>query len=193
VNDTELDRSLNTWSAPAPPESMRQRLRARFPRAERPGFARPLKWALVGLCSLGLTIAIAQTGESHGDVVMRHLIFLYKHLVFPLEAHRAGFIREAIRQSQPKVYVDGQLAAALDYRGGESLWVQVPGGEGLYYVVLLFNPDLEPSGQLTGFVEAGSSHGNVIEFQADGRQVRIECNRSIVDGERPVWVRRQPG
>jgi hypothetical protein len=194
MNDTELDRLLNTWSAPAPPESMRQDLRARFPRAERTRFARPLRWALVGLCSLGLTIAIAQTSESHGDIVMRHLTLVYRHLVFPLLAHRAGFLMQAIRESQPRVYVDGQPVAPLEYGHSSTLQVQVP-GDGVY-VAMFVNPDFvveNDDGRPSGWVEAGSVHGNVIEFQAGGKQVRIECNGSVVDGEVPVFVRRQPG
>ncbi len=191
MNDTELDRLLNTWEAPAPPHSLRDRLRARFPRAERTGFGWPLKWALVGLCSLGLTIAVAQTGESHGDALLRAVHMHIRGLMMMVDAHRATFMRNAIRESQPRVYVDGQLAAPLEYGNSSSLLVQVP-GDGVYGV-LLFDISWTPSGQGMGFVEAGSVHGSVIEFQAGGKQVRIECNQSVVDGERPVWVRRQPG
>jgi hypothetical protein len=34
-------------------------------------------------------------------------------------------------------------------------------------------------------------HGNVIEFQARGKQVHIECNQPIVDGDRPVFAMRR--
>ncbi len=191
MNDTELDRLLNTWEAPAPPESMRQRLKARFPRAERQGFARSLRWALVGLCSLGLTIAIAQTGESHGDAVMRHLNHIYEGLVMMVDSHRAAFVRNAMRQSEPKVYVDGHTGATLEYRGGASLWVHVP-GDGVYIAIFVRYVDHFSQGRGLQLVEAGRVHDNVVEFQAAGKQFRIECNRSIIDGELPVFVSRQP-
>jgi hypothetical protein len=47
-------------------------------------------------------------------------------------------------------------------------------------------------GEPTGWVEAGRIHGNVIEFQAGSKQVRIECDRPIVDSDRPVFVMRRP-
>ena len=61
--------------------------------------------------------------------------------------------------------------------------VQVPGeGE---YLISLFDG-------VKGFVEAGRVHGNVLEFQAGAKQVRIVCNRAIVDSDLPIFVRRQP-
>jgi hypothetical protein len=191
MKDTELDRLLNTWEAPTPPPSMRQRLRARFPRAERPGFGRPMKWALVGLCSLGLTIAIAQTGESHGDAVMGHLNRLYEGLVMMVDSHRAVFVRDAIRESQPRVYVDGQPGATLEYRGGASLWVHVP-GDGVYGAIFVRYVDHFSPGREFPLDEAGRVHDNVVEFQAAGKQFRIECNRPIIDGELPVFVLHRP-
>jgi hypothetical protein len=62
--------------------------------------------------------------------------------------------------------------------------VQVP-GEGVYSITSY------PRG-LTGWVAAGHIHGSVIEFQAGGKQVRIECNRPIVDSDRPVFARHRP-
>ena len=41
-------------------------------------------------------------------------------------------------------------------------------------------------GGLTGWVEAGRIHRNVIEFQAGSKQVRIECDKPIVDSDRGV-------
>lgn len=191
MNDNELDRLLNAWEAPAPPELMRQRLRARFPRAERTQFAGPLKWALVGLCSLGLTIAIAQTGESHGDVVMHMVDHVYTVFIFTVDGHRASLIRNEIRQSQPKVYVDGQPAGPLEYRGGATLVVHMPEG-GVYAISTVRYMDRFSPGRGQGWVEAGHIRGNLIEFAAGAHQVRIVCNSSIVDGERPVFVAHRP-
>lgn len=186
MNDTELDRLLSTWESPAPPKSMRDRLRARFPRAERRGFARPLKWGLIALCSLGLTFAIAQTGNAHGDAVMHIVDHVYGVVVYTVDMHRAAFLRNDIRQSQPKVYVDEQLAGPLEYRGGATLAVRMP-GDGVYVVSTVRYLD-RFAGKGQGWVESGRIHGNLIEFEAGGHQVRIECNRSIFDGERPVLV-----
>ena len=187
MNDTELDRLLDAWEAPAPPPALRDRLRARFPRAERTWFPRPLKWALVALCSLGLTIAIAQTGERHGDIVMAHLNHLYEGLVMMVDSHRAVFVRNAIRESQPRVYVDGQPGATLEFRGGASLWVHVP-GDGVYRAIFVRYLDHFSTGRGLQQVEAGRVHDNLVEFQAAGKQFRIECNRPIIDGELPVFV-----
>ena len=191
MNDTELDRLMDGWEAPPPPESMRQRLRACFPRTERIRFARPLKWALVGLCSLGLTLAIAQTGEGHGDIVMRHLTHVYEGLVMMVDSHRAAFVRNAMRQSEPKVFVDGQPGATLEYRGGASLVVHVP-GDGVYFALFVRYSDQFSPGRELKMVEAGRVHDNVVEFQSGGKQFRIECNRPIIDGELPVYVGHRP-
>jgi len=49
----------------------------------------------------------------------------------------------------------------------------------------------------TRFAAANASkpaifNGNVIEFRTGGKQVRIECNKPIVDSDRPVFaIRRQ--
>jgi len=56
-------------------------------------------------------------------------------------------------------------------------------GEGVYSIISI------PG--LTGWVEAGHIHGNVIEFQAGGKQVRIECNRLLVDSDPPVFTKRR--
>src|SRR5215469_10898053 len=68
MNDTELDRWLDSWEAPAPPPSWRQELRARFPRAERRRFAGPLRGVLVIAVAVvtivWAAIGMAQSGEN---------------------------------------------------------------------------------------------------------------------------------
>lgn len=187
MNDTELDRLLNAWEAPAPPPSLRKGLKARFPRGERRRFVRPMKWVLAAavVCAT-LAIGLGQGGAERWDFhFVRALNRLYEGLVQGLEARRAVGIVARIRQSAPKVYVDGQLAAPLEFAAASRMDVQVP-GEGVYSV-LLFHP-----AGLTGWDEAGRMHDHVIEFQAHGRQVRIECDQAIVDSEEPVFVRRRP-
>jgi hypothetical protein len=60
MNDTELDRLLDTWETPEPPPSLREGLRARFPQADRPRFARPLGWVLV------IAVASVTLANRHG-------------------------------------------------------------------------------------------------------------------------------
>jgi len=194
MNDTELDRLLNSWDAPAPPSSMRDRLRARFPRTERIHLGRPLKWGLATLCAAAaLTVAAAQTGEHHGDIVMHMVDHVYGLVVFTVDQHRAPSIRNEIRRSQPTVYIDGNLAGPLEYRGGATLVVHAPGDSGVYMVSFVrFIDRYYRNKNSPDWMEAGSVHGNVIEFQAGDEKVRIECNRSIIDGERPVFVAHLP-
>lgn len=65
MNDNELDRLLNSWNVPAPTRALRDGLRARFPQAERVGFIRPLRWALVIiLASVALAVVTMAVGEA---------------------------------------------------------------------------------------------------------------------------------
>jgi hypothetical protein len=185
MNDTELDRLLDTWEAPASPPSLRERLRARFPRTERRKLTRPLGWVLVAAAaSLTLAIGMEQTRTNPWDFQIGEIFQrLHMHLYEAFEAHRAAYLRSEIRAADPKVYVDGQPAPPLEYGGGARMDVQVP-GDGVYSVLIY---SLAPA----GWAKAGRIHGNVIEFQAGTRQVRIECNRQIVSDNRPVFVRRR--
>jgi hypothetical protein len=78
MNDTELDEILDTWSAPAPPPSLREHVRAGFAVARRrPGrFARSLRKSLMAVATLGIvafllvvTQAIPQTVKLVSPVV----------------------------------------------------------------------------------------------------------------------------
>jgi hypothetical protein len=68
--------------------------------------------------------------------------------------------------------------------------VLVP-GEGLYSITSFPVAERRADGHATGWVEAGHIHGNVIEFRTGGKQVRIECNKPIVDSDRPVFAMRR--
>jgi hypothetical protein len=186
MNDTELDRLLYAWEAPVPPPSLREGLRARFPRPEQRRFARPLRWVLViAVASATLAIGMEQSGENPWDFrLVRVLNRLYEGAVEGFEAWRATSIVAQIRHSEPKVYVDGQLVAPLEYGPAARMDVQVP-GEGVYSIISY-------PGGLTGWVEAGHIHGSVIEFRAGSKQVRIDCNKPIVDSDRPVFAMRRP-
>ena len=185
MNDAELDQLLAAWEAPAAPPSLRNGLKARFPRAERRSFVHPLRWVLVIVAaSLTFAIAMEQTGENPwGFGLVRALHGLHDHLWGGLQAWRATSIAAQIRQSEPKVYVDGELVGPLEYGPAATMNVQVP-GEGLYSITAY-------RGRLDGWVRAGHIHGNVIEFQAGSKQVRIECNQPIIDSDRPVLARRR--
>ena len=65
MNDTELDRLLDTWEAPAPLPSLREGVRGRFPRAE-PRRFRPLGWMLaIVVASAALAIGTGQSRTAH--------------------------------------------------------------------------------------------------------------------------------
>jgi hypothetical protein len=186
MNDTELDRLLDTWEAPAPPASLRKVLRARFPRAERRSFARPLRWALaIAVASVTLAIGMEQSGANPWDFrIVRCLNRLYEDFLDGLAARQASSTVAMIRQSAPKAYVDGELVAPLEYGHAAMMHVEVP-GEGTYWIIAY-------SRAQAGWVESGRIHGNVIEFRAGSKHVRIECNRPIVDSDLPVFTIRRP-
>jgi hypothetical protein len=182
MNDKELDQLLDSWEAPPPPRSLREGVRERFPRAERRRIAHPLRWVIVaGVASVALALGMEQTGASPWDFrVGQAFTGVYEHIRHMVDIHHASYTVGIVRNSQPKVYVNGQLAGSLQFKHATRIDVDVP-GEGVFSVVLV--PGLE------GFTEAGTIHGNVIEFQAGSKQVRIECNSQLVHSERPVSVR----
>lgn len=186
MNESELDQLLNSWEAPAPPRSLREGLQARFPRSERRQFARPLRW---GLAIVVLTVALAgmaQTGAGGWDIpLVRVLTGWYSAIMSQIEIRTAIRIRDLIRESNPQVYVDGQLSAPLVYGHAGRMDVQVP-GDGVYSIVLYS----VVSGH-DGWVQAGRVHQNVIEFQAGNREVRIVCDRPVAGSDRPVFVGRR--
>lgn len=189
MNDTELDQLLDTWRAPAPPRSLREGLRARLPQGEKRRL--PWRWVLaLAAVSALLALGVAQNAGSSWNYrlvrVWSGLSQWYEDFLVGLETRQASTIVAQIRQSNPQVYVDGQLAPPLEYGPAARMDVQVP-GDGVYSIVVYSIV----SGR-GGWAEAGRMHGSVIEFQVGGRQVRIECSRPIVDSERPVFVRRRP-
>lgn len=192
MNDTELDRLLDTWEAPTPPRSLKKGLQARFPRAEQRRFGRPPRWVLVAAtASVMFAIGMQQSGASPGDFqLVRFVDNLYQSCLERIEAWRATSIVEQISESDPKVYVDGQLIAPLKYGPAATMEVQVP-GEGVYSIISYPMRTHRADGALTGWVEAGYIRDNVIEFQAGSKRVRIECNRRIVDADHSVFAMRR--
>jgi hypothetical protein len=181
MNDNELDRLLDTWEAPSPPATMREGLRARFPRPERRRFAHWRKWVLLtAAASATLTITLGQSGANPWTF---QLTRFFEGITQSLEAWRAREIVSRVRQSDPKVYVDGQLASPPNFGPAARINIHVP-GDGVYSIISM------PG--LAGWAAAGQIHGSVVEFKAGNKQVRIECNKPIVRSDLPIFVRRQP-
>ena len=103
--------------------------------------------------------------------------------MFGVHAHHAAYIVDQIRNSEPKVYINGKLGQPVEFMQATRMDVNVP-GEGVFSVMLIAG--------IKGFTEAGTIHDNVIEFQAGSKQVRIECNGQVVHSERPVFTRLRP-
>ena len=185
MNDTELDHLLDTWEEPAPPPALRENVRAQFPRAPRRSLARPLRWVLaIALASATLAVAVQSAGSNPWDYrLVRTLNRLFQGWADAFEFGQDSFIAQFTLRSDPKVYVDGRLAPPLEKGAAGTLIVQVP-GEGAYRIEFYCR-------RLEGWTEAGRIHGNVIEFRAGGKQVRIECSNALVETDRPVYVLRR--
>jgi len=185
MNDAELDGLLDAWEAPAPPPSLRDGLRARFPRRERRKRGRALAWVLAVAALTGtLAIGMEQAGDSPWDFhLAQALDRFFNGLKQEYAIRRVSAIVSQIRRSDPKVYIDGQPAEAVEFGPATRMDVRVP-GDGVYSIILLNG--------LSGWTRAGRVHGNTIEFRAGDRQVRIECSQTILNGDRPVFVRRRP-
>jgi hypothetical protein len=184
MNDTELDRLLDTWKAPAPGRSLRAGLRDRFPRPETRTFGRPLRWVLaIALVSAAVAIGMEQSGGDAADSRLARLVDrVYESVIEGIEALETTAMMHRIRRSEPRLYVDGQPGASLEYGHAGALTIRVP-GSGVYSVIA------SPR-KLPGWEEAGRIHESTIEFQVAGMQARIECNRVIAEPDRPVYVRR---
>ena len=182
MTDTELDDLLDAWKAPAAAASLRAGLRDRFPRGERRRPGAPLRWALVAVVAASATLAVA-TDQRPGS--LEFLALPLRRLYFAVvETRLEAAIMTRIRDSNPQVSVDGRPAPPPRYVRGASILLDVP-GDGAYMIVL-FHP------QKGGWSRSGRIHGNTLEFQAGGRQVRIVCNQPLVDADRAVFTRRQP-
>jgi hypothetical protein len=193
MNDSDLDHLLDSWKAPAAPQSMRKGLRGRLPRSEWHVLPRPLIWLLVALLgSVVLAMSMTQARDTHSgillEIVNRARGAWFEYFVQPREAERAARIVAKIRQSKPKVYLNGKLAGALEY-SADSMTVHVP--DGVYSLTLYpYIGQENADGQATGQSEAGHIHGKLIEFQAGSQRVRIECDEALVERDRGVFIRR---
>lgn len=199
MNETELDRLLDLWDAPSPPRSLRDGVMERFPRAERLGFVRPLRWAFATIAvSLALAIvlagavAAAQSNDTLADLpIIRSLNVMYQNFIEARQAARAKEIATRIAEADPKVFIDGRSAAPLQFGPAATIDVQVP-GDGVYSITMFpISERRSADNRPTGWVEAGRLSGSVIEFEAGGKHVRIECNNSIIERDRAVFLMRR--
>jgi hypothetical protein len=187
MNDQELDRLLDRWEAPSPSRALREAVRARLPRAEGRVRRFPLRWVLaVAAVSATLAIAMGQGGDASMEGFGAHLMRLHNMFFRWMHpSYGAQELRSKLLRSEPKIYVDGQLLKTPQFgawRAGTT-WVEVPGG-GVY----LFT---SYSGGASGFTEAGKVHGNVLQFRAGSRFVRIECNAPITEDDQSIYVSRR--
>jgi hypothetical protein len=184
MNDEELDQLLNRWKSPAPPSWLRARVLAGAPRRERFRLGRPLRWAGALAAALCMLAIGAQNGgaalDSLGDGISR----LHSNTINWIADLWVGHIALAFRQSNPKIYVDGELRSDVEFGGsGVGAWVNIP-GDGKYVVGLrrtAFEGTVPP--------RAGRFDGHALEFRAGERNVRIESTGTYGFHERlPVYV-----
>jgi hypothetical protein len=136
-------------------------------------------------------IAIAQGRETLSDLPgIRTLNDLFQNFLEKRQGGRAAGIVAKIAESEPKVFVDGQPAPPLELGPSATINVEIP-GEGVFSVTLYPVADRTDM-HASEWAEAGHIRGNVIEFQAGSKQVRIECNARIIERDRPVFARRLP-
>jgi hypothetical protein len=168
MNENELDQMLDRWKSPLPSRGLRARVLNRYPRRERLWFGRPLRWA--GAMALVLLMFALGTGlAQHGvlDNFAGGVREFSDGVGQWFDDMWTGHIVMAFRNSQPKVYVDGELqtdAVVGGSRGG--LWIQFP-GEGRYLLAYRL-------GGFRGSSTPARFDGHTIDFQAGGRSVRVE-------------------
>jgi hypothetical protein len=185
MTDTELDRLLNSWPAPEPPRSLRRDLRARFPRRERQNVRGPLRWALVAALASGV-IAVGMQQITVG-LSSHHILEVfsgwYDAFVFGLQAHRYATLAIQIRDSDPRVTIDGQPGPPLRPGHAMSFELDIP-GDGVYSIV---------AGDLgeKGWTRAGRVEGSALRFDAGSHHVVVECGERLLIGDAPVLVRRR--
>jgi hypothetical protein len=183
MNDNELDEALNKWRTPAPSNALRARVLEQFPRRERRSFARPLRWGLAMAAAMCLlAIGGAQSGGglgNLGDGLMR----LHNDAFNFVGDLWVGHVMTAFRNSNPKIYVDGELRADAEFGGsGIGLWLRVP-EDGKYFIGMrrtAFEGPVPP--------RSGRFDGRTLEFQSGARAVRIEAAETFGFERLPVYV-----
>ena len=184
MNDTELDRLLDRWEAPAPSKALRESIRARLPQSDARRVRFPLRWVLaVAVVSGTLAIATGQGGDTSVEGFGAHLMRLHNMFYRWMHpSYGALELRQKLQRSEPKFYVDGQLLQNPQYGPWQAatMWLEVP-GDGVY----LFT---SYSVGAAGLKQAGVVHGSVLQFQAGVRHVRIECSAPITDDDQVIFA-----
>jgi len=189
MNDDELDQLLNRWKSPRPSLRLRPRVLAGFPRplpSDAPlRWGRALRWAaaVVAVVCM-LAIGAAQSGGGALGNLGAEISWLDDSAINWIGDMWVGHVVRAFRESNPSIYVDGELRGDVEFGGsGVGVWVRMP-GEGKYLVGLrrtAFEGTVPP--------RAGRFDGHALEFQAGGRTVRIESTGTYGFHERlPVYV-----
>jgi len=183
MNDQELDQVLNRWKTPAPSAALRGRVLDRFPRRKRLGFGRPLLWAAAMAVLLAmLAVGMEQVSQGSLENLSREAHVYSQRTKRWFEQMWLAHMVHAFRNSELKVYVDGELRNDVVIGGSSGgLTVKVP-GEGKYF--LAFHLD-----GFKGAYTPGRFGGHTLEFDAGGRAVRIESSGSFGFGDpRPVYM-----
>jgi hypothetical protein len=194
MNDSELDRVLNTWQAPAPRPALRERVRAATVRERGIRFTRTLsnapirsrlRWLVAaGVVFAALTVAMGQSGDSSvGSRIAQALSEFWGNLTDAFQAHRVTALSNQIRESDLHVFIDGKPASALTFRHSTVFDLPVP-GDGVYSIT--FWPKA-----LSGWTRTGQIKETYIEFEAGTHHVVITCNRRLLISDSPVLVRRR--
>jgi len=186
MTDNELDRILNRWQAAQPSSGFRGRVLDNFPFSVRRTFKRPIRWALAIAAASGvLAIGMERNGHwSIEDLAAQVQGYPVRVMTWVGRAW-VGHVLAGFRDSQLKIYVDGELRTDAEFGGGgEGWWVRVP-GEGKYLLAmsrLMFEGPVPP--------RSGQFDGHVLEFQSGGRAVRIESDGTFGFGleHLPVYV-----
>ena len=192
MNDRELDEALNQWQAPAPSTSLRARVIAGYPQRAPRNFGRLLRIGLAMaavLCLLAVASAQMASGPGQGwdgtaASIAGGLNRMHMKAINRIHDLWAGHVADSFRNSNPKIFVDGDLRNDVELGGsGAGLWVRIP-GEGKYLVALrksAFEGSVPP--------RSGRFDGHVLQFQAGAQEVRIESHGVYGFHERyPVYV-----
>jgi hypothetical protein len=193
MNDTELDRLLDTWHAPAPRRELRETVRAatvteRYTELHQhrtaPLWSR-LRWVIaIGVAFVALTVAMGQGNDSSaGSRIAQALTDCWERVMFGIRVHRVQALVAQIMASDPQVSVDGKPAPAVQRWHASTLFVQVP-GDGAYYVSFFSLPR-------DGWRQTGQIKETYLEFEAGTHHVVIVCNRRLMMSDALIYVMRR--
>lgn len=125
---------------------------------------------------------------SGNERIYDHYELSSKSLPLPMLPPPPAQAQASIALTDPKLYVDGQMAAGsggVSTIMGPVISVAVPR---LGYFALALDP-----GSNARFLKAGTIEGNVVEFESGGHRFRIECTGPIAPGAgQPVFAMAKP-